>query len=70
MSSIYLSSSEVPGIASAVAVGAFDGFHVGHQRILQELVDSGYRECLATVIYTFRRNPKLTTGGIQGLLTT
>jgi len=70
VSSIYLSSCEVPGIASAVAVGAFDGFHVGHQRILQELVDSGHRECLATLIYTFRRNPKLTTGGIEGLLTT
>ncbi|MCX6086987.1 MAG: riboflavin biosynthesis protein RibF [Caldiserica bacterium] len=70
MSSVYLSSSEFPGIASAVAVGAFDGFHVGHQRIVRELVDCGRKACLATVIYTFRRNPKLTTRGIQGLLTT
>lgn len=70
VSSIYLSSSEFPGIASAVAVGAFDGFHVGHQRIVQELVDCGHKASLATVIYTFRRNPKLTTRGIQGLLTT
>lgn len=70
VSSVYLSSSEFPGIASAVAVGAFDGFHVGHQRIVRELVDCGHKACLATVIYTFRRNPKLTTRGIQGLLTT
>lgn len=70
VSSVYLSSSEYPGIASAVAVGAFDGFHVGHQRIVRELVDCGHKACLATVIYTFRRNPKLTTRGIQGLLTT
>jgi len=70
VSSIYLSSSEFPGIASAVAVGAFDGFHVGHQRIVRELVDCGREASLATVIYTFRRNPKLTTRGIQGLLTT
>lgn len=70
MSSVYLSSSEFPGIASAVAVGAFDGFHVGHQRIVRELVDCGHKASLATVIYTFRRNPKLTTRGIQGLLTT
>jgi riboflavin kinase/FMN adenylyltransferase len=70
MSSVYLSSSEFPGIASAVAVGAFDGFHVGHQRIVHELVDCGRKASLATVIYTFRRNPKFTTRGIQGLLTT
>ncbi|RIE17435.1 bifunctional riboflavin kinase/FAD synthetase [Candidatus Cryosericum septentrionale] len=70
VSSIYLSSSEFPGIASVVAVGAFDGFHVGHQRIVRELVDCGHKASLATVIYTFRRNPKLTTRGIQGLLTT
>jgi riboflavin kinase/FMN adenylyltransferase len=70
VSSVYLSSSEFPGIASAVAVGAFDGFHVGHQRIVRELVDCGRKACLATVIYTFRRNPKLATRGIQGLLTT
>ena len=70
MSNVYLSSSEFPGIASAVAVGAFDGFHVGHQRIVRELVDCGRKASLATVIYTFRRNPKLTTRSIQGLLTT
>jgi riboflavin kinase/FMN adenylyltransferase len=70
VSSIYLSSVEFPGIASAVAVGAFDGFHVGHQRIVRELVDCGNKASLATVIYTFRRNPKLLTRNIQGLLTT
>ncbi|MFZ2413424.1 MAG: bifunctional riboflavin kinase/FAD synthetase [Candidatus Cryosericum sp.] len=70
VSNVYLSSSEFPGIASAVAVGAFDGFHVGHQRIVRELVDQGRKASLATVIYTFRRNPKLTTRNIQGLLTT
>jgi len=70
VSSVYLSSSEFPGIASVVAVGAFDGFHIGHQRIVRELIDCGHKASLATVIYTFRRNPKLTTRGIQGLLTT
>jgi riboflavin kinase/FMN adenylyltransferase len=70
MTSVYLSSLEFPKVASAVAVGAFDGFHVGHQRILQELAVRGRRASLATVIYTFRRNPKLTTRGIQGLLST
>lgn len=70
MTSVYLSSLEFPKEASAVAVGAFDGFHAGHQRIIQELAVRGRRSSLATVIYTFRRNPKLTTRGIQGLLST
>ncbi len=70
MSSVYLSSSEFPKIASAVAVGAFDGFHLGHQKVLSELFLHSRRPSLATVIYTFRRNPKLTTRGIHGLLST
>ncbi|MHB8070956.1 MAG: riboflavin biosynthesis protein RibF [Candidatus Cryosericum sp.] len=70
MTSVYLSSLEFPKEASAVAVGAFDGFHAGHQRIVRELTTRGHKASLATVIYTFRRNPKLTTRGIQGLLST
>jgi len=70
VTSVYLSSLEFPKEASAVAIGAFDGFHAGHQRIIQELSARGRRASLATVIYTFRRNPKLTTRGIQGLLST
>lgn len=70
VTSVYLSSLEFPKEASVVAVGAFDGFHAGHQRIIQELAARGRRGSLATVIYTFRRNPKLTTRGIQGLLST
>ncbi|MGB9666558.1 MAG: riboflavin biosynthesis protein RibF [Candidatus Cryosericum sp.] len=70
MSSVYLSSSEFPGIASGVAIGAFDGFHLGHQRVIGELMARAKRASLSTVIYTFRQNPKLSTHGVRGLLTT
>lgn len=68
MSKVYLSSSEYPGVDSAVAIGAFDGFHLGHQRIIKELLALGHRGALDSVVYTFRRNPKLTTQKLGGLL--
>ena len=58
MSKVYLSSSEYPGVDSAVAIGAFDGFHLGHQRIVRELLAISRKGSLDTVVYTFRRNPK------------
>ncbi|MCE5192925.1 MAG: riboflavin biosynthesis protein RibF [Candidatus Cryosericum sp.] len=70
MTSVYLSSSEFPGVASAVAIGAFDGFHLGHQRVIARLTDYAKKGSLATVIYTFRQNPKVVTRGVRGLLTT
>jgi riboflavin kinase/FMN adenylyltransferase len=68
MSKVYLSSSEYPGVDSAVAIGAFDGFHLGHQRIVKELLAMSRKGSLDTVVYTFRRNPKLTTQKLGGLL--
>lgn len=70
MTSVYLSSLEFSGVASAVAIGAFDGFHLGHQRVIMKLVSCAKRASLSTMIYTFRQNPKLATRSIRGLLTT
>lgn len=70
MTSVYLSSLEYPKVISAVALGAFDGVHIGHQFVVNQLIARGRRLSLSTVIYTFRRNPKLTTQGIEGLLST
>jgi riboflavin kinase/FMN adenylyltransferase len=70
VSSVYLSSSEFPGVASAVAIGAFDGFHLGHQRVIATLISSAEQASLSTTIYTFRQNPKLSSRSIQGVLTT
>jgi riboflavin kinase/FMN adenylyltransferase len=70
MTNVYLSSREYPGVASAVAIGSFDGFHRGHQEIIRKVRECSGTKGLTTVIYTFRRNPKLRTARIAGLLST
>jgi len=42
-----------------VAVGNFDGFHLGHQRIVDTLKGIAARECLLSVILTFTPNPRI-----------
>lgn len=45
--------------ASAVAVGNFDGFHLGHQRIVDTLKEIAVKERLLSVILTFTPNPRV-----------
>lgn len=42
---------------SAVTVGKFDGVHVGHRRIIEQLRSIADAEGLETVVVTFDRNP-------------
>jgi riboflavin kinase / FMN adenylyltransferase len=51
-----------------VAVGTFDGVHVGHQRVI-ETVRSGAPELAPTVV-TFWPHPRVVLGNAVGLLTT
>ena len=44
---------------SVVAVGSFDGIHLGHQKILSTLVDLGAREAVPAVVVTFHPHPAL-----------
>jgi len=50
----------------AVAIGTFDGVHVGHQRALQAAVDSG----LVATVVTFHPHPRTALGNRVELLTT
>jgi len=50
----------------AVALGTFDGVHVGHQRILRAAVDSG----LTPTVVTFDPHPRVVLGNRVELLTT
>jgi len=50
----------------AVALGTFDGVHVGHQRILRAAVDSG----LTPAVVTFDPHPRVVLGNRVELLTT
>ena len=42
---------------SAVTVGKFDGVHIGHRRIIEQLRSIADAEGLETVVVTFDRNP-------------
>ena len=51
---------------TAVALGAFDGLHIGHRAVIREAVESG----LVPVVFTFRDNPAERLGGRCRYLTT
>lgn len=44
--------------ACAVAIGKFDGIHLGHKQLLHELVEYSQDNSLAAVAITFDKNPK------------
>ncbi len=57
----------------ALALGSFDGLHLGHQGLIEALIAAKKRRDLhSTVLFTFRRHPRLVLGGGEGpfLLTT
>ena len=44
--------------STAVAIGKFDGLHLGHQQLLHELVEYSQESGLAPAVVTFDRHPK------------
>ncbi len=52
-------TSALPALsATAVAIGKFDGLHLGHQQLLHELVDYAQESQLVPAVITFDRHPK------------
>jgi riboflavin kinase/FMN adenylyltransferase len=45
--------------ASAIAIGNFDGFHVGHKKIVETLLKTSRQEGLLSVILTFHPHPRI-----------
>lgn len=43
---------------SIVTIGVFDGVHLGHQRLLDELLKQAKKRQLVSVVITFRHNPE------------
>jgi riboflavin kinase/FMN adenylyltransferase len=46
-------------IAPSVALGNFDGVHLGHQEILRRTVETAHRKGREAVVYTFDPHPRL-----------
>ncbi|HON56584.1 MAG TPA: bifunctional riboflavin kinase/FAD synthetase [bacterium] len=44
--------------ASIITIGAFDGVHLGHQKLLARLVDESKTHKLKSIIFTFKNPPK------------
>ncbi len=44
---------------NVIAIGNFDGFHLGHKKIIAELLRISKRELLMPVLVTFSPNPKV-----------
>lgn len=44
---------------TVVAIGKFDGLHLGHKKVLAEVVNQAQKNNLKSVVYTFLKNPKL-----------
>ncbi len=51
-------SSDFPGLA--VAIGKFDGLHLGHRQLIHELVDYAQEANLAPCVISFDRHPNQT----------
>lgn len=45
-------------IPSGVAIGTFDGLHIGHQQVIKALLDTCAEKNLRSVVYTFANHPR------------
>lgn len=60
---------EAPWERAAVAIGKFEGLHIGHQKLIQEIVEKR-REGYETAAFTFDVSPRIYFGQGQGQLFT
>ncbi len=61
---IFKSVTDFPSLTenTSVAIGNFDGVHLGHQNILRVLTDEAKKKSLLPVILTFSPHPKKVVG--------
>ena len=56
---IYHQISELSGLTnSIVTIGTFDGVHVGHQKIINRLLELKNKQGGETVLFTFDPHPR------------
>lgn len=51
--------NNLPDKPTVVTIGTFDGVHIGHQKIIKRLINTGKTEGLQSVILTFFPHPRM-----------
>ena len=54
--------------STIVTIGTFDGIHVGHQKILKDLIDTAKKEGKKSVLLTFFPHPRMVLQKDKGIL--
>jgi len=65
----YISPSQRPNTETVVAVGSFDGVHLGHQALLARLKERARHHRVPSVVYTFDPPTRVFTQGVEFLST-
>ncbi|GAA5534546.1 riboflavin biosynthesis protein RibF [Deinococcus aluminii] len=65
----YVSPTQRPDTETVVAIGSFDGVHLGHQALLAQLKAKGREHRVPTVVYTFDPPTRVLTQGVEFLST-
>ena len=65
----YISPAQRPDTETAVAVGSFDGVHLGHQALLARLKERARHYRVPSVVYTFDPPTRVLTQGVEFLST-
>lgn len=56
---VFYSIEDIQNIEeTGIALGNFDGIHIGHRKLIKNAVDSCHKEGFASVVFTFRNHPK------------
>ncbi|MEF2278722.1 riboflavin biosynthesis protein RibF [Deinococcus sp. YIM 134068] len=65
----YVSPSQRPDTGTVVAVGSFDGVHLGHQALIAQLKAKAREHRVPSVVYTFDPPTRVLTQGVEFLST-
>jgi len=53
----YSSLEALPPGSRAIAIGSFDGVHLGHRRVIERTIESAARDGLTSTVVTFEPHP-------------
>lgn len=65
----YVSPSQRPDTETVIAIGSFDGVHLGHQALLAQLKARAREYRVPSVVYTFDPPTRVLTQGVEFLST-